>query len=339
MNICIIGGGISGLYAGHLLEKKGHNVTIFEPNKWGGEIQTVDIEGNCYPISTLFVMNNDRLLKQELKNNNINSYPVLDVNMSPIIITMGSSLLLGGVVSYYKGSIFPLIIILIIILIYINNIYCITGLSFGAYDKCPTIAIEYIDINLLKSVYNNTHITIPEKCGFKRFIHMLTTNKNINYVNKKVTRIDRARKLIYTDNKVTNTFDKIIIACGYNHYKDIIELTKKEAILLSDIEYFTFYTTIAKYKNDTIKNDTIKNDVINKVKLDDKVYIYASHVPLKKNVNSIFQKTFKWIMPNVKIDKSHINGKYNDVFFIGMEIKGNGVNTCMELALGISKYF
>ena len=42
MNIAIIGGGISGIYCAHLLEKMGNNVTVYEKNKFGGCIEYIE---------------------------------------------------------------------------------------------------------------------------------------------------------------------------------------------------------------------------------------------------------------------------------------------------------
>lgn len=82
MRICIIGGGISGLYCANILANKNNIVTIFEKDKWGGDIQSTNIDNKCYPISTLFVMPDDTLLKNILKSNNIYTSDVeLDKNM------------------------------------------------------------------------------------------------------------------------------------------------------------------------------------------------------------------------------------------------------------------
>lgn len=46
MKVCIIGSGISGLYAAHLLKKDGADVTVFEKNKTiGGRIKNVTFDG------------------------------------------------------------------------------------------------------------------------------------------------------------------------------------------------------------------------------------------------------------------------------------------------------
>jgi protoporphyrinogen oxidase len=63
MRIGIIGGGISGLYMASLL-KRDHEVFIIEKKNWGGDIQYCYIEDKCYPVSTVFVMPTDRLLKR-----------------------------------------------------------------------------------------------------------------------------------------------------------------------------------------------------------------------------------------------------------------------------------
>ena len=61
-NIAIIGSGVSGLTAAHLLSKK-HNVTVFEKNdRIGGHTATVDVikDGEEFAIDTGFIVFNDK---------------------------------------------------------------------------------------------------------------------------------------------------------------------------------------------------------------------------------------------------------------------------------------
>lgn len=62
MKIAVIGGGVAGMTAGHLLSKE-HEVYLFEKNKViGGHTATVDVEvhGKAYAIDTGFIVFNDR---------------------------------------------------------------------------------------------------------------------------------------------------------------------------------------------------------------------------------------------------------------------------------------
>ncbi len=68
-NIAIIGTGISGLTAGHLLSEK-HSVTLFEKNDYiGGHTATIDFEwlGKNYAIDTGFIVFNDKTYPNFLK--------------------------------------------------------------------------------------------------------------------------------------------------------------------------------------------------------------------------------------------------------------------------------
>ncbi|MBT1444438.1 FAD-dependent oxidoreductase [Shewanella sp. JM162201] len=67
--IAVIGSGISGLTAAHLLSSR-HEVTVFEANDYiGGHTATVDVElgGKSYAIDTGFIVFNDRTYPNFLK--------------------------------------------------------------------------------------------------------------------------------------------------------------------------------------------------------------------------------------------------------------------------------
>ena len=59
MNIAIIGGGISGLYCGNLLTELGHNITIYENNKFGGCIDYITYNNKDYPLSAFIIFLNN----------------------------------------------------------------------------------------------------------------------------------------------------------------------------------------------------------------------------------------------------------------------------------------
>ena len=60
-NIAIIGSGIAGLTAGYVLSRQ-HQVTLFEANDYLGghtHTQNVELDGQCYPVNTGFIVFND----------------------------------------------------------------------------------------------------------------------------------------------------------------------------------------------------------------------------------------------------------------------------------------
>lgn len=62
MKIAVVGTGIAGLVAAHLLHPE-HELTVFEANDYpGGHTNTVDVEldGTTYPVDTGFIVYNDR---------------------------------------------------------------------------------------------------------------------------------------------------------------------------------------------------------------------------------------------------------------------------------------
>ena len=61
MRIAVVGSGIAGLVAAHLLSRR-HEITLFEANDWvGGNTHTVDVEvaQQRYAIDTAFIVFND----------------------------------------------------------------------------------------------------------------------------------------------------------------------------------------------------------------------------------------------------------------------------------------
>ena len=369
MKIGIIGGGISGLYSAHLLEKKGHDVTIFEKNNWGGDIQTTEIDGKEYPISTLFDMSNGGELTKELNKFDIksnfskNTYGKNQFNKTHFL-TLAIYLIgiLIGITYNSKvciGLLVLTIIAFICLIIHVQNpikryIYKRTikpiELSFGACKKCDgdkslniseVKLTDIFDTIILSMTILTNNFLFPENCGFKRLVDIYLNNKNIQYINSGVIEVDRINTILHTtDNKYQ--FDKIIIACDYEAYKYIIPLYENEKEL-SNVETFKFYSCIAKLndiKND-IKNIKNQNDILGYFELDKNVYLFASHKALVINKN-ITYKNFEWDMPIIKntVEKQKINNINKNIIFIGKEVVGSGVNFCMDYAKEIvDSYF
>lgn len=347
MKIGIIGGGISGLYISSLL-KNNHNVTIFENNNWGGDIQHDFIDNKCYPISTLFAMPGDKILKKELKKLNIKTR----TKTAPSIILLGPILflLIIGIVGLIKSkntslkifSIIYIFSILIISVIAINSYMCNLILCFGGDKNCNSTKrfYNFNYRNIIDILFSG--ILFPENCGFSKLVESYLNDKNITYSNNKVTNISRnTNNYTFTlDNNQNITFDKCIITCKYDHYKNIISLSDEEQNALSGTEYFDFYSTLIKLPN-KLKQPKVKNS-LGCFYIEDKVCLLASHKPIEENPNSyIFKKSYKWKMPIVinKNKKQKINKSDKNIYFIGKELSGNGVNSCMKYAEKISKFF
>jgi hypothetical protein len=361
MKIGIIGGGISGLYSAHRLEQKGHDVTIFEKNNWGGDIQTTKFDGKEYPISTLFDMSEGGELTKELNKYNIKSsinYAYgKDKFTSKHFVTF-TIFLIGIIIGFTYNSkicislMVLIIIALILIIMPVQNsiksyIYNRTikpvELSFGACKVCendknfnPTeLKLNNIfdDIQVLVKLLTN-QFYFPENCGFMKLVKIYLKNKNIIYINSGVDFIDRDHKSVFVGNG-NYQFDKIIVACNYESYKDLISLYKNEKEVLSNARTFKFYSSIVKINNETDDNQHINkyNDILGYFELDKNINLYATHAPLIIK-NNITYKTFEWDMPiieNIAV-KQKINNINKNIIFIGKELAGSGVNLCIDYA-------
>jgi hypothetical protein len=369
MKIGIIGGGISGLYSAHLLEQKDHEVTIFEKNNWGGDIQTTIFEGKEYPISTLFDMSNGGELTKELNKYNIKS--TINNSYGKNKFTGkhfgGFAVFLIGIiigVTYNSKICIGLIVLIIMVLILLliptqtpvkRYIYNRTikpiELSFGSCKVCTndeTISInefkltEFVDTTkqLMKILTNQFYF--PENCGFMKLVKIYLSNNNIQYIKSGVNNIDRENRIVYTSDH-NYQFDKIIVACNYDSYKDIISLYKNEKEVLSNAKTFKFYSNIVKINNksEDIKHINTYNNILGYFQIDENIYLFASHKPLIVNKN-ISYKSFEWDMPIIDdiVNKQKINNINKNIFFIGNELAGSGVNFCIDYAKEIvDRYF
>jgi protoporphyrinogen oxidase len=312
MKIGIIGGGISGLYCAKLLEEK-HDCTIFESNKWGGDIQTTNIDNKCYPVSAMFVMSNGHLLQKELKENGVKNVSFRNWLKDEYTVSLISMILIGV---FFRNNIIVVVLMLILIftLVYVATSRVVNAFGGNNTFKLPSISML------------GKFASLTEKCGFMKIVNNLLKNKNINYVNEPVINIDRDNTTLSTKNNKYK-FDKIIIACPYKGYKSIIQLTDYEKNILTDITYFKFYSTIIKFKNSDIPNVP---DTLGSVKLDSQVYIYASSKPIEFSKNVLIKKQYEWTMFK---NNNITNINTENIYFVGKERSANSVDECMKLAL------
>jgi len=321
--IGIIGGGISGLYLANKLK----NVTIFEGNKFGGDIQGINYRNKCYPVSTLFAMPNDNILKKEFDSYNIKSK---SVSTSPLAISGPvSALFIFLVYKFIKElsvSYFILLLLLTIVsIILIFSIVCFYTLSFGANNKCSSTFDKFT----LKDIFSSNSLRLPYDCGFVKLVDYYSNNNNVNYVNKKVVSVNTTNLTITTNDGKTYTFDKIIIATNYKCYSKFLDLKYLKSKQLKSVEYFDFYSTFVDFYSEFESPE----GSLGYQQLDD-CYLFASHKPLEFK-NAKFIKVYKWSMPQGKNKdyKNLHNDLHNDnIYFVGKELAGNGVNQCLLYA-------
>lgn len=325
LKIGIVGCGISGLYSAHLLEQKGYNVTLFDGGNVNGNIQSYNIDGECYPVSTLFIMPDDKLLKSELKRLNIKTNRV----SHPSIIFSTTIFLICFIVYIINKKYSTIVILFILLLTYllIYKISCNIILSFGGDCNCE----NWYKIMKIHYLFSFNGLSIPLNCGFNKLADSYSLNKNI--IKNMVVNIKENENKSFTlttSDYMQYNFDKIIIACRYNDYKNIIKLPEQTRNILRDIKYFDFYTTLLKSDDLSFKNN---KKLIGYRQLDTNVYILASHEPLVLK-NYLFVKNFKWVMPKPSnfSKKQGLNSKLSNIYFIGAEINDNGVNYCLEYA-------
>jgi hypothetical protein len=372
MEIAIIGGGISGLYCANRLEALGNKVTIFENNRWGGDIQSEIINGNCYPISTLFVQPNDNVLikhfndtQTELKTHYVYMKNYMDMNY---IIGISVILLVVGWCQTNKKQYFGLLIILILIimtlLLYpIDHIkdanflqkYALNRIQFPILRGFGTVKslqqfndldLNFRDISItVTSIYKSiiNGFRIPTKCGFEQLCKKLTGNVNIVYKLTNITEIYRMRNkisIVYDDGGYKQKFfNKLIVTCPYDSYKNILPLSNFEKTHLSDNIVYDFYTTIIQlHKNN--KSFKTNDSILGYVRLDDNTYLCGSHSPLNKQTmdndnHIIFYKHYKWKMGYLfsrqvrNIIETRING-HNNIYYIGKATGQMGVQQCIN---------
>lgn len=338
MRIGIVGGGISGLYLARLLKDK-YDVTIFESAKWGGDIQTEHINGKCYPISTLFAMPGDTLLKQDVNRLHIKTRPLYPPLITYLIAELLVVVILVKTVHFFRKKMIILTLgISVIVVMKIMNDLCHVLKAFGLVDaNCDFLHKFYGYGGDFQDVLFKP-ILYLENCGPYAIVQSYLNDKNIKYISEKVVKIWRKGygcTFVLNDNRMME-FDKCIITTTYDNYKNIITLTEHEINVLSGTYYFDFYSTLVLTSN---SNNVTKS--IDKFKIDNGVYLFASYQPVEvKPGTYTFKKSYKWSMPRVynATKKQKINDEVaRNVFFVGKELSGNGMNHCMKYSLKLSQ--
>jgi hypothetical protein len=339
MKIGIIGGGISGVYSAHLLSKN-HDVTIFEDQHWGGDIQHETVKDKCYPVSTQFAMPNDDLLIGELKNVNaklrVMKYPpIYSLMMVFMLVGLTSINFFNSVgLSKYMYAITTVLILLFTIIYAIKSV-CYLTLTFGAEKKCKWYSLfEQASADFLLD-----SIKFVENCGFSRLVNFYRSNPKVNFMYSKVQRVEYEKsKIMVRANNNDFFFDKIIVACPYNSYSSFMDLDSRESKILSNVTYFDFYSTLVNFGNN--KKPKNIDGMLGFFQQDSDTYIIASHKPLGIKQPTLFIKQHKWRMPSAtdNTEKKLINLLPNrNTYFIGKEIAGSGINYCMEYAKKITQ--
>jgi hypothetical protein len=241
----------------------------------------------------------------------------------------------SGNLKYAYATIILLIIFFAVL--YFYNSICFYKLSFGETDVCSLT--RYSDLFNKSFIFDS--IKFVENCGFSKLVDFYRSNPKITYVSSNVIKVCYENVYphiqVYT-NSSDYLFDKIIIACPYDSYSKIMNLDQDENIILSNLRYFDFYSTLVKFAN---KNQNPNNiDGVIGAHQQDDAYLCASHKPLDIKYQTVFKKQYKWKMPiYTDVDqKQLINLLPNrKTYFIGKEVTINGVNYCMEYAKKIAQ--
>ena len=345
--IAVIGGGISGLYMANKLSRT-HEVTIFEADKWGGDVQHVNVDGECYPVSTIAVMPGDNELRRELLLRRIkpSAVDMLPFNRPLILFLIVAVLpVAAGCVIFAKGVFTRIMAAIILILaIYmlnrsINKSIGDLLLALGA-DNAPRS--NHTGQSIRNYVGNIRYVfesfKILSECGFSKLVQSYLTNPDITYVNERVKRLDRnaTSATVHTGHHVSQ-FDKVVIACPFLSYMSFMPLDEAEKQVLSQNTYFDFYSTLLMLDGEVSSEQLHEIAHQGIFKFKDGVYLLASHIPLTNLPAHVkYKKEFKWKMliksKQIQTLKRATNEKKDrTVLFVGKEMAtSNGVNSCMR---------
>ena len=338
MRIGIVGGGISGLYLANLLKER-HDVTIFESNEWGGDIRSEQVGDKCYPVSTLFAMPGDVLLRREIERLHLRTrrlYPPGIVFLIALIVVV---VVVSKASSSKSLSVAILAITALGVMYALKRIVCDLVLAFGADKDCGALHKFYTYAGGVKDLLFRSMLYM-EDCGPSTIVDSYLNDTEITYIERKVVSISRNEDCTFRlDDGRTMRFDKCIITTGYESYKDVLKLSEDETKLLAGTPYFDFYSTLVVT---SAKGHVDVKKSIKRFTIEHGVYLFASHEPIEVDPSKCtFYKAFKWRMPRVHDAKQRQRINTDDVtrtvFFAGKEMAGNGVNHCMQYALKLSR--
>ena len=240
------------------------------------------------------------------------------------------------------------VIFTVCLTIFVANETCNITLGFGADDTCGGVIklLPMVLFNLVKNLVQNPtaqqcQIKFLLNCGFSKIIQEMLKNPSVEYVHEAVVNVDRhqyGKIHVKTAKQNVRKFDKIIIACSFHQFSKFIQLSKIEYELFSKIRYFDFFSTLVQYENSkTIPQQAhVKGALLLSQQLDNKTILYASHKSILENVPPCsFKKEFKWKMFDDCIG-DELNHGSDSVYFIGKEIAGNGIESCLQLCKKLS---
>jgi len=280
------------------------------------------------------------LIKEELKARNIETKVTHNDKQNGMFLLL--FILISGCASlaltdYNYISSFVIVLTLLLIIMYAKQQICYFTLCFGASDNCSDWFNSFISYISSGNMFSS--MEKPIKCGMTALYQSMLHNKNVRYIKKNVELVDSSGSspVVFVDNKQM-LFDKCIIACPYNSYKHWLPLSNHEHNLLSKNKYFDFYSTLIKFTDNynAMPREGVHNSV-GSIALDD-AFLLASHkhIKLDPSIKCDFKRTYKWRMPYNSThskEKKLLNQRQNqNVYFVGKEIAGNGVNYCMEYA-------
>ena len=374
MNIVVVGGGVSGLYCANLLESSGHNVTVVEDKIWGGCIQNEIIDGVPYPISVVVKMGSNKNYTSIFGNGDVISdyeSAIKNYNLSALAsATLTAFFLLTICISYMlKASVLGVIGVMVILIILLLALVRPTGRPIGDGNIVKRSLLTNIispytkiyggvktddqflnltdDYDVLK-MGQHSKIKNP-----KKIIELFMSNPNISYLSDNIESISyrypgsvsfvtpRTAILVkFAGGMRSIACDKVVMACDYDSYSQILKLDEFSRRYLTDVVNFDFYSTLVKTDGTVDLNQS--ENILGYIRHDNNTYLFASHIPLdRKNFGFInegvgFVKTYKWKMGFLRTDENRrvideeINGR-NNIHFIGNSINvQNGVSSSMD---------
>lgn len=318
MKIAIIGGGFGGLLASYILQKKGHEITLYEKeNILGGHCQTLNINNATIELGTVF------LLKDQIKNLLIelkidyqekfsyrafidNDHKTIEqISENQITLLKEEIIRLKLIFNSFPSLnkidydyIDPELTISLKSFLINNNFKIIdkiiipylSAFGFGNYENLPAYyAFKILDLDLLFSFINDEKLLFLPK-GLDDLISKLAISLKDIRINTKIVKIKiNNNKVIVKTKYDEETYDKVLLTCcldptiikSTNHFKIMNELTTND-----------YFTCIFKVKNNNLLTSYFKDNLGKMQKLQ---FFYAN----KKNLiistyayGKLDQKTF-----------------------------------------------